>query len=55
MEQFAAYQLIDCNKETIKKSFIVRQKEFQTIVDTLVYRSVNEPISHELILGRRGS
>ena len=55
MEQFTAYQLNDCNKETIKKGFIVRQKEFQTIIDTLTNRSVNEPISHELILGRRGS
>ena len=55
MKNFTAYQLNDCNKETIKKSFIVRQKEFQTIIDALACRSLNDPLSHELILGRRGS
>ena len=55
MEQFNIYQSANSNKESIKKSFIVRKTEFQTIIGTLSQHSSKDPVQHELILGRRGS
>ena len=55
MEQLIAYQSVNCDKKIIKKNFIVRQTEFQIIVDALSHRTENNQLHHELILGRRGS
>ena len=55
MEQINTYQSANSDNESIKKSFIVRQTEFQIIMDALSHRSAKDPLQHELILGRRGS
>ena len=55
MEQLNIYQSANSDKESIKKSFIVRQTEFRIITDALSRRSGKDPLQHELILGRRGS
>jgi energy-coupling factor transporter ATP-binding protein EcfA2 len=55
MEQLNIYQSGNSDNETIKKGFIVRQMEFQIIMEALSRRSAKDPLQHELILGRRGS
>jgi len=50
IEQFNIYQSADSDKESIKKNFILRHAEFQTIMDSLSRHAMQ----HELILGRRG-
>jgi len=55
MEQLNIYQSANSDNETIKKGFIVRQTEFQIIMEALSRRSGKDPLQHELILGRRGS
>ena len=55
MRQLNIYQSVDCNKESIKKNFIIRQKELKEITNVLHQYSKNSPLQHELILGKRGS
>jgi len=54
MKRFNIYQSAGYDNVSIKRDFIVRQMEFQTIVEALSRHSTN-PLRHELILGRRGS
>ena len=55
MDKLNIYQSGNSDNETIKKGFIVRQTEFQIIMEALSRRSAKDPLQHELILGRRGS
>ena len=55
MDKLYIYQSANSDNETIKKGFIVRQTEFQIIMEALSCRSAKDPLQHELILGRRGS
>jgi len=55
MEQLRIYQSVNSEKESIKKSFILRQTEFHIIMETLSNYPTKNPVQHELILGRRGS
>ena len=55
MDKLNIYQSANSDNETIKKGFIVRQTEFQIIMEALSRRSAKDPLQHELILGRRGS
>jgi len=55
MDKLNIYQTANSDNETIKKGFIVRQTEFQIIMEDLSRRSAKDPLQHELILGRRGS
>jgi TPR repeat protein len=49
------YQSSNGDYEVIKQNFIVRKSEFQLIIDDLKNKLENDPLQHELILGRRGS
>lgn len=49
------YQFANSDDETVRKNFIVRKTEFQTIISTLEETSDKDSLQHELILGRRGS
>ena len=55
MDKLNIYQSANSDNETIKKGFIVRQTEFQIIMEALSRRSAKDPLQHELVLGRRGS
>ena len=55
MSKLNVYQSTNNDNETVKKGFIVRQTEFQIIMEALSNRSGKDPLQHELILGRRGS
>jgi len=49
------YQAANSNPESIKKNFVIRVHEFETILDALKSKKGKDPLQHELILGRRGS
>ena len=55
MEKFNIYQSANSDKESVKKSFIVRKIEFDIIIDSLSTKKSGDSLQHELILGRRGS
>ena len=55
MRQFTIYQSSIDEKKLLKKNFVVRQTEFQLIMDALYRRSAKYPVPHELILGKKGS
>ena len=55
MRQLNIYQSVECNKESFKKNFIVRQKELKKITDALHFCFATGSLQHELILGKRGS
>ncbi len=49
------YQSANSDSESIKKNFIVRIHEFELITEALKSKKGEDPLQHELILGRRGS
>lgn len=55
LDQLNVFQAANSNIDSIKKNFIVRQEEFQTIIDSIKVRKKEDSLQHELILGRRGS
>jgi uncharacterized protein YehS (DUF1456 family) len=55
-ELFPVYQSANNdNPEAIKANFIVRQVEYNRIIDSLSERTHKDSVQHELILGKRGS
>ena len=55
LDQLAVYQTANSAHQSVKNNFIVRKDEFQVIIDSLLDKKQNDPLQHELILGRRGS
>lgn len=55
IEQLNLYQAANGDKESIKKNFIIRKNEFESIMGSLKNKNEKDPLQHELILGRRGS
>lgn len=55
IEQLNLYQAANGDNESIKKNFIIRNNEFESIIDSLKNKNEKDPLQHELILGRRGS
>jgi TPR repeat protein/energy-coupling factor transporter ATP-binding protein EcfA2 len=49
------YQSANNDAKSIKENFVVRIAEFQQIINALLNKKKNDPLQHELILGRRGS
>lgn len=55
LDQLAVYQTANSAHQSVKNNFIVRTGEYQVIIDGLLDKKPNDPMQHELILGRRGS
>ncbi|PXY42309.1 hypothetical protein DMB65_03515 [Flavobacterium cheongpyeongense] len=55
LEQLNLYQSANSDNDSIKKNFIIRVNEFETIINSLKNKSNKDPLQNELILGRRGS
>ena len=49
------YQSANNDAKSIKENFVIRIDEFQRIINSLANKKGNDPLQHELILGRRGS
>ena len=55
LDQLAVYQTANSDYQTVKNNFIIRKIEYNTIIDSILNKHENDPLQHELILGRRGS
>lgn len=55
IDQLNVYQSANSDSDSIKNNFIVRLAEFEIITSSLLDKKANDPLQHELILGRRGS
>lgn len=55
LEQLNLYQAANSDNASIKRNFIIRGNEFETIINSLKNKTADDPLQHELILGRRGS
>jgi TPR repeat protein len=55
VDKMSLYQSANSDTKTIKKNFVIRQQEFETVIEGLVSKKIKDPLQHELILGRRGS
>ena len=55
IDQLTLYQAANSSNEAIKQNFLIRIAEFELIIDDLRSKKTNDPLQHELILGRRGS
>ncbi|WP_276966919.1 tetratricopeptide repeat protein [Chryseobacterium sp.] len=55
IDQLNLYQSANSDFESIKRNFIIREAEFIIITQSLLNKDSNDPLQHELILGRRGS
>jgi len=55
LEQLNLYQSANSDNESIKRNFIIRVDEFETIISSLKNKTNKDPLQNELILGRRGS
>jgi hypothetical protein len=55
VEQLMLYQSANTSPEIIKKNFVIRLEEFEDIVAAMQNKEWDDPLQHELILGRRGS
>lgn len=53
--QIDFYQSANTDRESIKRNFVVRQAEFQLIIDDLKSKKDKDPLQHELLIGDRGS
>ncbi|MGJ8746098.1 tetratricopeptide repeat protein, partial [Polaribacter sp.] len=49
------YQSANNDAKSIKENFVIRVAEFQQIIGALLNKEIDDPLQHELILGRRGS
>jgi len=55
IDQLNFYQSSSSNAESIKKNFVIRKEEFELIIADLLNKKGDDPLQHELFLGRRGS
>lgn len=55
LDQLTTYQVANSDSQSIKNNFIVRKTEYSIIIDSIQNKKANDPLQHELILGRRGS
>ncbi len=55
LDQLAVFQAANSDYQSIKNNFVIRQTEFSIIIDAIQNKKTNDPLQHELILGRRGS
>ncbi len=55
LDQLAVYQTANSDYQAVKNNFIVRKAEYNIIIDAIINKKANDPLQHELILGRRGS
>ena len=55
LDQLAVYQAANSDYQSIKNNFIIRKVEYNIIIDAILNKKANDPLQHELILGRRGS
>lgn len=55
VEQLMLYQSANTSPELIKKNFVIRLEEYEDIVAAMQNKDWDDPLQHELILGRRGS
>lgn len=55
IDQLNLYQSANSDFKSIKRNFIIREAEFTIITKALLNKDSNDPLQHELILGRRGS
>ena len=55
LDRLTLYQAANSSPEAIKRNFLIRIAEFELIVSDLRRKKPNDPVQHELILGRRGS
>lgn len=55
IDQLTLYQAANSSNEAIKQNFLIRIAEFELIIADLRTKNQNDPLQHELILGRRGS
>jgi TPR repeat protein len=55
LDQLTVFQSANSDSQSIKNNFIIRKTEFSIIIDSILIKKVNDPLQHELILGRRGS
>lgn len=49
------YQAANSDNESLKKNFVIRKAEFELIIEALRSKKADDPLQHELVLGRRGS
>jgi TPR repeat protein len=49
------YQAANSDNESLKKNFVIRKAEFELIIEALRSKNADDPLQHELVLGRRGS
>ncbi len=54
-QQLKLYQNANNDAASIKANFVIRLQEFELIIEDLLRKKTNDPVQHELILGRRGS
>lgn len=55
IDRLTLYQNANSSPEAVKRNFLVRVAEFELIIADLRNKKKNDPVQHELILGRRGS
>jgi TPR repeat protein len=55
IDQLTLYQAANSSSEAVKQNFLIRIAEFELIIADLRNKKTQDPLQHELILGRRGS
>lgn len=55
LDQLAVFQTANSDYKSVRNNFIIRKTEFSMIIDAIQNKKANDPLQHELILGRRGS
>ncbi len=55
VDRLSLYQSANTDNSSIKNNFVIRKAEFEIIISDLKNKSGEDPLQHELILGRRGS
>jgi TPR repeat protein len=55
IDQLNLYQSANSDYSSIKKNFIIRESEYNSIINSLMDKKKDDPLQHELIIGRRGS
>ncbi|WP_217902240.1 tetratricopeptide repeat protein, partial [Siphonobacter sp. BAB-5385] len=55
VDQLNLYQSANSDSQSLKNNFVIRQGEFRLIIEDLRNKGPQDPLQHELLLGRRGS
>src|SRR5688500_12518608 len=55
VDQLNIYQSANSDNESIKRNFVIRKEEFELVISDLENKKQDDPLQHELFLGRRGS